>query len=199
MYLYLYGVKQDIPTGTASRRFTGRNVVRPDELESEDSRPTARSMSWLAQASATIAGAGQATEAAEAAARAKIGTLPNRSGVPREQGAMQAHLMRCINDELSQHAKQKGISASHQKLYVTMESTVKKVVGRKKSNDHDVYPPPGSCRPPPGPLHPPPGPLHPPPGPLHPPPGLTSDLTDLHPLNAPPSSSLLLRCCQIHV
>ena len=107
-------------------------------------------MSWLAQASATIAGAGQATEAAEAAARAKIGTLPNRSGVPREQGAMQAHLMRCINDELSQHAKQKGISASHQKLYVTMESTVKKVVGRKKSNDHDVYPPPGSCRPPQG-------------------------------------------------
>ena len=98
-------------------------------------------MSWLAQASATIAGAGQATEAAEAAARAKIGTLPNRSGVPREQGAMQAHLMRCINDELSQHAKQKGISASHQKLYVTMESTVKKVVGRKKSNCHDEIKP----------------------------------------------------------
>ena len=142
-------------------------------------------MSWLAQASATIAGAGQATEAAEAAARAKIGTLPNRSGVPREQGAMQAHLMRCINDELSQHAKQKGISASHQKLYVTMESTVKKVVCRKNSNDHDVYPPPGSCRPPPCPLHPPPG--------------LTSDLSGLHPLNAPPSSSLLLRFCQIQL
>ena len=54
---------------------------------------------------------------------------------------MQAHLMRCINDELSQHAKQKGISASHQKLYVTMESTVKKVVGRKKSNCHDEIKP----------------------------------------------------------
>ena len=85
-------------------------------------------MSWLAQASATVAGAGGA---AEAAARAKIGTLSKRTGIPREQGAMQAHLTRCVNDELSQHAKQKGIPAPLQKLYGTMESTVKKVLGQK--------------------------------------------------------------------
>ena len=51
-------------------------------------------MSWLAQASATVAGAGGA---AEAAARAKIGTLPTRAGIPREQGAMQAQRFeRCV-------------------------------------------------------------------------------------------------------
>ena len=57
-------------------------------------------MSWLAQEAVRIAGAGDAAEAAEAVARAKIGTLPMRSGIPREQGAMQAHLTRCVNDEL---------------------------------------------------------------------------------------------------
>ena len=45
-------------------------------------------------------------------------------------------------------------------------------------------------------VDPPPGSCTPPPGPLHLPPGLTSDLSRLHPLNAPPSSSLLLRFCQ---
>jgi len=50
-------------------------------------------MSWFRAASKASAGAADTAEGAEAAARAKIGTLPVRSDqIPRAHGDMQAHI-----------------------------------------------------------------------------------------------------------
>ena len=83
-------------------------------------------MSWFRAASKASAGAADTAEGAEAAARAKIGTLPVRSDqIPRAHGDMQAHIERCLNGELGQYDKQKGTPAPLQKLYGKMEWTIK--------------------------------------------------------------------------
>ena len=99
-------------------------------------------MSWFRAASKASAGAADTAEGAEAAARAKIGTLPVRSDqIPRAHGDMQAHIERCLNGELGQYDKQKGTPAPLQKLYGKMEWTIKNVIGREKNKDHDEIKP----------------------------------------------------------
>ena len=96
-------------------------------------------MTTKAQATA---GAAANAENAEEARRREVGKLwPRDSTIPREAGTMQAHITSRLNNELSQHEKQRNTTAPLQKIYSKMEYVMRNVMGRKKSSDGDEIKP----------------------------------------------------------